>query len=244
MRELHEAHLGIAQIKSLACQYIWWLRIDSDLEHKVKTCKARQSTRKNPAPASLHPWEWPRRPWLRVYADYAGPYVGHMFLVLVDAHTKWMDTHIVSSATSQSTIEKMQNTFAICWNCWRCWSRTTVLFSWVASSLISSSETAFAKLLCLHTIHHPMGWWSVQFRQWRMDWGIGQWLGRDKAISVPFDWLNRQSQEFRQPKWCLVDLFVRSWICCNQTFKHSSKGARSSRAAVISSWLLCPESWI
>ena len=38
--------------------------------------------------------------------------MGHMFLLLVDAHTKWMDIHIVSSATSQSTIEKMRNTFA------------------------------------------------------------------------------------------------------------------------------------
>ena len=38
--------------------------------------------------------------------------MGHMFLLLVDAHTKWMDVHIVSSATSQSTIEKMRNSFA------------------------------------------------------------------------------------------------------------------------------------
>ena len=38
--------------------------------------------------------------------------MGQMFLVLIDAHTKWMDVHIVSSATSQSTIEKMRKTFA------------------------------------------------------------------------------------------------------------------------------------
>ena len=112
MCELHEAHPGIARMKSLARQYVWWPRIDADLEHKVKTCKACQSTRKNPAPAPLHPWEWPRRPWSRVHADYAGPFMGHMFLLLVDAHTKWMDVHIVSSATSQSTIEKMRNSFA------------------------------------------------------------------------------------------------------------------------------------
>ena len=39
-------------------------------------------------------------------------FMGHMFLLLVDAHTTWMDIHIVSSATSQSTIETMRNTFA------------------------------------------------------------------------------------------------------------------------------------
>ena len=41
-----------------------------------------------------------------------GPLMGHVFLLLVNAHTKWMDIHTVSSAISQSTIEKMRNTFA------------------------------------------------------------------------------------------------------------------------------------
>ena len=112
MLELHKAHPGIAQMKSLARQYVWWPGIDADLEQKVKTCKACQSTNKNPVPAPLHPWEWPRWPWSRVHADYAGPFMGQMFLLLVDAHTKWIDIHIVSSATSQSTIEKMRKTFA------------------------------------------------------------------------------------------------------------------------------------
>ena len=38
--------------------------------------------------------------------------MGHNFLLLVDAHTKWIEVHIVSAATSQATIEKMRKTFA------------------------------------------------------------------------------------------------------------------------------------
>ena len=38
-----------------------------------------------PPKAPLHPWSWPERPWERVHADYAGPFLGHMFLLLVDA---------------------------------------------------------------------------------------------------------------------------------------------------------------
>ena len=34
------------------------------------------------------------------------------FLLLVDAHIKWMDIHIVPSATSLSTIEKIRKMFA------------------------------------------------------------------------------------------------------------------------------------
>ena len=92
MLELHEAHPGIARMKSLARQYVWWPRMDADFEQRVKTCKTCQSSRKNPAPAPLHPWEWPWQPWSRVHADYAGPFIGQMFLLLVDTHTKWMFT--------------------------------------------------------------------------------------------------------------------------------------------------------
>ena len=47
-----------------------------------------------------------------MHADYAGPFLGKMFLILIDAHTKWIDVHMTSSATSQVTIKKMHSTFA------------------------------------------------------------------------------------------------------------------------------------
>ena len=37
---------------------------------------------------------------------------GKMFLVLIDAHSKWMEVHITSSATSSITIDKMRTTIA------------------------------------------------------------------------------------------------------------------------------------
>ena len=35
-----------------------------------------------------------------------------MFLILIDATTKWIDIHVVNSSSTQSTIEKMRITFA------------------------------------------------------------------------------------------------------------------------------------
>ena len=110
--ELHEGHPGIAKMKALAHQYVWWPGLDGDLEERVKQCTPCQECRKNPPAAPLHPWEWPEQPWRRVHADYAGPYLGHMFLILIDAHSKWMEVHMTRSSTSLVTIEKMRSSFA------------------------------------------------------------------------------------------------------------------------------------
>ena len=43
----------------LARSYVWWPRMDSDLEMKVRNCEVCQVNRKLPPEAPLHPWEWP-----------------------------------------------------------------------------------------------------------------------------------------------------------------------------------------
>ena len=109
---LHDTHPGIVKMKSLARSYVWWPKIDTNLEEKVKSCATCQSHQKTPPCSPLHPWEWPGRPWSRVHVDYAGPFMGKMFLLIIDAHSKWMDIHCVNSATSSVTIDKMRSTFA------------------------------------------------------------------------------------------------------------------------------------
>ena len=39
--------------------------------------------------------------------DFAGPFLGHNYLVLVDTHSKWMDVPLMTSTTSAKTIEKL-----------------------------------------------------------------------------------------------------------------------------------------
>lgn len=99
-------------MKSLARSYVWWPKLDSDLEHKVKQCNNCQTRQKLPPVAPLHPWEWPNKPWSRLHIDYAGPFMGQMFLIIVDAHSKWMDVYPVHAATTKATIEKLRCAFA------------------------------------------------------------------------------------------------------------------------------------
>ena len=110
--ELHQCHPGIARMKSLSRSYVWWPGIDKDIETKVKACSECQQNQKTPEKAPLHPWDWPDRPWMRLHIDYAGPFLGKMFLVVVDANSKWLDVVSVPSATTQHTIAKLMSIFA------------------------------------------------------------------------------------------------------------------------------------
>ena len=78
----------------------------------MRNCSTCQISRNDPPQAVLHPWEWPNKPWTRIHADYAGPFLGKMFLIIIDAHLKWIEVHITNSATSAVTVDKMRNTFA------------------------------------------------------------------------------------------------------------------------------------
>ena len=110
---LHEAHVGIVKMKSFARRYVYWPNIDKDIEHLVKTCDTCQSSQPSPGPAPLHPWEYPSSPWSRVHVDYAGPLPGNkMILIIIDAHSKWIDAHVTEVATSAATIGKLMQTFA------------------------------------------------------------------------------------------------------------------------------------
>ena len=94
---LHSTHIGISRMKSLAQQYVWWPKIDCDIEAKVKGSSTCAASGLNPPPTVLHSWEWLKKPWSRVHLDYAGPFLGKMFLLIVDSHSKWIDIHITSN---------------------------------------------------------------------------------------------------------------------------------------------------
>ena len=86
--------------------------MDSELKMKVRSCNVCQVNRKLPSEAPLHSWEWPHKPWVRLHLDYAGPFLGKMFLIVVDAHSKWVEAFPMSTSTSEATIEKLRVAFS------------------------------------------------------------------------------------------------------------------------------------
>uniref|UniRef100_H3AQ55 Gypsy retrotransposon integrase-like protein 1 n=1 Tax=Latimeria chalumnae TaxID=7897 RepID=H3AQ55_LATCH len=112
LAELHEGHPGSSRMKALARSYLWWPKMDEDLEITVKNCHLCQLHQQALVEVPLHPWEWPEHPWTRLHLDFLGPFMGKMFLILVDAHSKWIDIHLMTSITSTSTIDKLRRIFA------------------------------------------------------------------------------------------------------------------------------------
>lgn len=112
LEELHETHPGISKMKALARSYVWWPGMDGAIEKVVKCCSSCQTNRPSPPVAQLHPWEWPSEPWSRLHIDFAGPFMGHMYLILVDSHSKWLDAQVMQSITTAKTVEKLRSIFA------------------------------------------------------------------------------------------------------------------------------------
>ena len=73
----------------------------------VSSCEISQELHAEPKKAQIHPWIYPSSPWSRVHVDYAGPVKGSMFLVVVDAYSKFPEIIKMSSTTSQATIQAL-----------------------------------------------------------------------------------------------------------------------------------------
>lgn len=111
LTELHDGHPGIARMKSLAWMYVWWPGISQNIEKLVQGCRACQENQTAPPSAPLHPWKWPTQPWARLHLDYAGPFQGKMTLILIDAHSKWIEAVFTPGATSGKVIEELRTIF-------------------------------------------------------------------------------------------------------------------------------------
>ena len=55
---------------------------------------------------------WPAKPWKHIHIDFAGPFLGKNFLVVVDAHSKWAEVIEMSSTTSSKTIVELRKLFS------------------------------------------------------------------------------------------------------------------------------------
>lgn len=112
LEELHAEHQGIVKSKAIARSFVWWPGMENDIENFVKKCEQCAVHQNEPSRSSLHPWEYPKYPWQRLHIDYAGPFLGHSYLIVVDAYSKWPEVIPTQSTTALSTIRALMSVFA------------------------------------------------------------------------------------------------------------------------------------
>lgn len=112
LKELHEPHMGIVKTKSIARSYVWWPGIDEAIESTCRACRVCAVDADAPPRHSLTPWPWPARPWSCVHLDFLGPIGGRIFLIVVDARTKWIEVCQVPSTAASHTSKKLGDIFA------------------------------------------------------------------------------------------------------------------------------------
>ena len=50
-------------------------------------------------------------PWVWLHADYTIPFMGHIYIIIINAHLKWLADLPVSIAISQRTVRKMKEAY-------------------------------------------------------------------------------------------------------------------------------------
>ena len=87
-------------MKMLARNYVWWPNIDKDIENVAAECKVCVQERKKPCNVPLYPWPYPDHCWSRIHIDFLGPFHGHMFMIIIDAYSKWAEVVDMNKCTT------------------------------------------------------------------------------------------------------------------------------------------------
>ncbi len=115
LQQLHMCHSGIVRMKAMARSHVWWPGIDSEIEKMCKQCTTCNQNAPDPASAPLHPWQYPERPMQRVHMDLAGPFLGKMWLIMMDAHTKWPEVFDMKNITTTAEVKEKLMEFISRW---------------------------------------------------------------------------------------------------------------------------------
>ncbi|XP_037928777.1 uncharacterized protein K02A2.6-like [Teleopsis dalmanni] len=112
LQSLHESHLGIVKTKSLARSFVWWPKLDRDIENLIKSCLPCQKLLPSPEKSKLIPWKVTNTVWQRIHIDFAGPIKNYHLFVIIDSFSKWVEVFKTKDITSSFVITKLRETFS------------------------------------------------------------------------------------------------------------------------------------
>lgn len=109
---LHQGHIGIEKMKSIARLTCWWPTLNADIHNFFKSCEKCRQKRKNTR-NDEQSWPITYECMQRIHADYAGPLLGKYYLlVVIDSFSKWPEVFITDSANAGFTKRCLRSLFA------------------------------------------------------------------------------------------------------------------------------------
>lgn len=111
LKMLHRSHLGVFKTKGIAKSFVWWPKINQDLEKITENCKDCLEIKPESQKSSLAVWPYEPEVWFRVHIDH-GSLHNKNFLVVVDASSKWIECLEVNSLSSKENIEVLHRLFS------------------------------------------------------------------------------------------------------------------------------------
>lgn len=112
LKLLHANHPGMSAMKACARSHFWWPHLDKDIEECARLCDTCQRHAAAPRAAPIPLWNRPTSPWEVVHMDFAGPIQGVYYLVVVDAHTKWVEVKPMRKTTTSLVLDALRSIFA------------------------------------------------------------------------------------------------------------------------------------
>lgn len=103
-KELHSSHFGVVKMKAEARRRLWFLGVDAALERLAAACGVCSALRPAPPHAPLASWPVPPQSFYRIHVDLLGPFHGYVFLIIVDAYSKWVECYDVSSTHNSKVV--------------------------------------------------------------------------------------------------------------------------------------------
>ena len=100
-------------MKGLARSRVWSPGIDADIKRLCSQCVSCAQHSKNFAKFLLLVWDFPSGSWQKIHIDCAGPFDVSMWLIRIDAYSKYGDAEQVISANGLNTVLKLREIFAM-----------------------------------------------------------------------------------------------------------------------------------
>jgi hypothetical protein len=107
----HEAHQGISKTKQYVRSTMWFPRMDTLIEERLRGCVMCQASTASNQKEPIHPTEMPKQPWSTLCTDLCGPLPTGEYLVLIQClHSRFPEvaiTHSTSAAAVIPAIDKI-----------------------------------------------------------------------------------------------------------------------------------------